>query len=113
MNCPCASSCCTVSVAGKLGDNLHQLYQQLRRGEHDLLLSRLCGRYGRPKGTVFERGRRANDTTIHGLRLFVPAVDLPQSDHTPMDGVVRTDRLLFVLPDGKEASPSEICTTEN
>jgi hypothetical protein len=53
-----------------------------------------------------------NGATIHALRLFVPVADLPQSDHTELNGVVRIDRLLFVLPDGKEVSPSELFAAE-
>jgi hypothetical protein len=37
-----------------------------------------------------------------GIRVFVPAADLPRSDRPDVDGIVRICELLLVLPDGRE-----------
>jgi hypothetical protein len=37
-----------------------------------------------------------------GIRIFIPAADLPPSDHPEVDGIVRICELLLVLPDGRE-----------
>jgi hypothetical protein len=41
-----------------------------------------------------------------GIRIVVPAADLPRSDRPEVDGVVRICELLLVLPDGREVSPA-------
>jgi hypothetical protein len=38
-----------------------------------------------------------------GLRVLVPAGDLPKSEHAAQDGIVRICELLLILPDGTEA----------
>ena len=37
-----------------------------------------------------------------GLRIFVPAADLPHSERADVDGIVRICELLLILPDGQE-----------
>ena len=39
-----------------------------------------------------------------GLRVFVPAADLPRSDRAEVDGIVRICELLLILPDGQETT---------
>jgi hypothetical protein len=39
-----------------------------------------------------------------GLRVFVPAADLPRSERADVDGIVRICELLLVLPDGRESA---------
>jgi hypothetical protein len=39
-----------------------------------------------------------------GLRVFVPAADLPHSDRQDVDGIVRICELLLILPDGQESA---------
>jgi hypothetical protein len=39
-----------------------------------------------------------------GLRVLVPAADLPKSDRTDVDGIVRICELLLILPDGQESA---------
>ena len=39
-----------------------------------------------------------------GLRVFVPAADLPKSDRADVDGIVRICELLVILPDGQESA---------
>jgi hypothetical protein len=41
--------------------------------------------------------------TAAGLRIFVPAADLPKSERPEQDGIVRLCELLLILPDGKES----------
>ena len=41
--------------------------------------------------------------TTAGLRVFVPAADLPKSERADVDGIVRICELLLILPDGREA----------
>ncbi len=41
-----------------------------------------------------------------GIRIIVPAADLPKSDRPEVDGIVRICELLLVLPDGREVSPA-------
>jgi Glycosyl hydrolases family 38 N-terminal domain/Glycosyl hydrolases family 38 C-terminal domain/Glycosyl hydrolases family 38 C-terminal beta sandwich domain len=41
--------------------------------------------------------------TAAGVRIFVPAADLPKSEHAAQDGIVRICELLLILPDGREA----------
>jgi hypothetical protein len=41
-----------------------------------------------------------------GIRIVVPAADLPRSDRPELDGIVRICELLLVLPDGREAPPA-------
>ncbi len=38
-----------------------------------------------------------------GLRVFVPAADLPKSERADVDGIVRICELLLILPDGRES----------
>ena len=38
-----------------------------------------------------------------GLRVLVPAADLPRSDRADVDGIVRICELLLILPDGQES----------
>jgi hypothetical protein len=38
-----------------------------------------------------------------GLRVFVPATDLPRSERADVDGIVRICELLVILPDGRES----------
>jgi hypothetical protein len=42
-----------------------------------------------------------------GIRIFIPAADLPRSERTDIDGIVRICELLIVLPDGREASAAD------
>jgi hypothetical protein len=42
-----------------------------------------------------------------GIRIVVPAADLPRSERVDVDGIVRICELLLVLPDGREVSPAE------
>ena len=37
------------------------------------------------------------------LRVLVPAADLPKSERTDVDGIVRICEILLILPDGKES----------
>ena len=39
-----------------------------------------------------------------GIRIFVPAADLPRSESADRDGIVRICELLLVLPDGREVT---------
>ena len=39
-----------------------------------------------------------------GLRIFVPAADLPRSERADVDGIVRICELLLILPDGQESA---------
>jgi hypothetical protein len=41
-----------------------------------------------------------------GIRIVVPAADLPRSERPEVDGIVRICELLLVLPDGREVSPA-------
>jgi hypothetical protein len=41
--------------------------------------------------------------TAEGLRVFVPAADLPKSEPADQDGIVRLRELLLILPDGQES----------
>jgi hypothetical protein len=43
-----------------------------------------------------------------GIRIVVPAADLPRSDRPEVDGIVRICELLLVLPDGRELSPAAL-----
>jgi hypothetical protein len=45
---------------------------------------------------------------VHAFRIFVPAAELPKSDRIESDGIVRIDRVLLTLADGKELPPSEV-----
>jgi hypothetical protein len=42
-----------------------------------------------------------------GIRIFVPAADLPQSDRPEVDGIIRICELLLVLPDGREVGSAD------
>jgi hypothetical protein len=42
-----------------------------------------------------------------GVRIVVPAADLPRSEHPEVDGIVRICELLLVLPDGREVTGRE------
>ncbi len=42
-----------------------------------------------------------------GIRIFVPAADLPHSTRTDVDGIVRICELSIVLPDGREIAVAE------
>ncbi|HOX55743.1 MAG TPA: glycoside hydrolase family 38 C-terminal domain-containing protein [Candidatus Paceibacterota bacterium] len=41
--------------------------------------------------------------TAAGLRVLVPAADLPRSERSDVDGIVRICELMLVLPDGRES----------
>jgi hypothetical protein len=47
-----------------------------------------------------------------GIRIYVPAGDLPRSERPEVDGIVRICELLLVLPDGREVSPADGATNE-
>ena len=51
----------------------------------------------RPSTISFEQ-----PVTTNGLRVFVPAADLPRSDNLQVDGIVRICELLVTTPQGKE-----------
>jgi hypothetical protein len=42
-----------------------------------------------------------------GIRIFVPAADLPRSDNAETDGIVRICELLLILPDGREVASAD------
>ena len=42
------------------------------------------------------------------VRVFVPAADLPRSDNTAVDGIVRVCELLLVLPGGEETKVADL-----
>jgi hypothetical protein len=46
----------------------------------------------------------AQVVAAEGLRVFVPATDLPKSDRTDVDGIVRICEFLLILPDGQESA---------
>ena len=46
----------------------------------------------------------AQAVTTDGLRVFVPATDLPRSERADVDGIVRICELLLILPDGQESA---------
>ncbi|MCP4403048.1 MAG: hypothetical protein GY801_37800 [bacterium] len=43
-----------------------------------------------------------------GIRIFVPAKDLPSSQKLSVDGIVRICELILLCPDGSEKRPSEL-----
>jgi hypothetical protein len=43
-----------------------------------------------------------------GIRILVPAADLPRSERPDVDGIVRICELLLLLPSGRELSPTAI-----
>jgi hypothetical protein len=45
----------------------------------------------------------ARAVTTDGLRIFVPAADLPRSQRADVDGIVRLCEVLLILPDGRES----------
>ena len=46
--------------------------------------------------------------TTDGLRILVPATDLPQSDNAQVDGIVRICELLAISPEGTEGPLIEV-----
>ena len=56
--------------------------------------------------TSWPRGRSRSRPS--GIRIVVPAADLPRSERPEVDGIVRICELLLVLPDGREVSPAAV-----
>lgn len=56
--------------------------------------------------------RFARPVTTSGLRVFVPAADIPHSDDVHVDGIVRICELWAITPEGQEVPLCEVVRDE-